>query len=77
MIDKLSKRLNTEHLNAMVKAMRPVPTFTITRNYTRGTVIVTHPAAGEVFRAIKCGAADLWIIRHNKNLFREDTNATR
>jgi len=70
--------MSTAHLNAMVRALRKMPTFTITRNYTQGTVIARHPGSGEVFRAIKCGKSDFWVIRHHKNLFSEEpTNGTR
>ena len=65
----ISKKLNSEHLNAMVKAIRVHKIFYIDRNHSQGTVVVTHPRFGEVFRAQKMGKQDLWLIRHANDLF--------
>ena len=64
---KVSKRLNTEHVNAMVKALRSVKVFDIVRG--KGTVVVTHKKAGEVLRGLKAGKADLWLVSHADDLF--------
>ena len=68
MIKKVSKRLNTEHLNAMVKALRAAKVFKIERNHNHGWVIATHKGV-EVFRSLRAGAVDLHLIRHADNLF--------
>jgi len=68
-IKMISAKLNSEHLNAMVKALRQVKAFQIDRDHNQGTVVATHPKAGEVFRALKMGKQDLWLVRHVDNLF--------
>ncbi len=67
-MEKINERENTEHLNAMIKALRSTKVFKIDRNHTQNTVIVTHPKAGEVFRAMKTNT-DCWLITRAANLF--------
>lgn len=63
--------LPTVHVTAMVAAMEAVGTFEIEK--TAETVVATFPKKNgtklEVFRALKKGAADVWIIRHHAKLF--------
>lgn len=62
---KISRMLDSENINAMVKALRQAKVFTIER--TKETIIITHPKAGEVLRSLRNKA--VWITRYNKNLF--------
>lgn len=65
---KTSIRLNTEHITAMVKALKSTKAFTVEKEI--GTYIVTHTASGtEVLRSIRAGKADLWLTTHASNLF--------
>lgn len=64
--------LTTEHVKAMVKAMRKAKVFTITTDYaSAGTVSATFTKTGErVFAAIQKGPrGNPWIVRHHVNLF--------
>ena len=63
----VSKRLNTEHVKAMTKAMEIVPTFIVEK--TDNTVIVKTRKGVEVYRALKLSECDLWLVAHAKNLF--------
>lgn len=64
----ITKLLTTEHINAMVKAMRKSNCFDIAR--TGETVVAKAIKSGEeVYRALKKGGADAWIVSHHNNLF--------
>lgn len=58
--------VDSANLNAMVRALRKVPKFTVKRDST--SVVVTHPKAGEVFRALKGTRGD-WMVREVANLW--------
>lgn len=62
--------LATEHVKAMVAAMKSADMFTITEDYDdAGTVEAYHAASRrEAFAAIHKGNGH-WIIRHHKQLF--------
>ena len=59
--------LSSEHVRAMVKALKETKAFSIEKTQT--TIIISHKKAGEVFRALKHGKIDMWIVRHVENLF--------
>jgi hypothetical protein len=59
---------DSKHINAMLKALRKAKVFKIDRDHSAGTVIVTHPKAGEVFRYLLTDN-DVWLTRHAANLF--------
>lgn len=75
MVNHQPPMVNQEHLNAMVKALRKVENskgkvFTIKRDNSAGTVIVTHPKVGEVFRAIQTDRkSKMWLVREIPNLW--------
>lgn len=69
-MEKIFKRVNTEHINAMVKAMRAAPGFKVVK--TQFTVLVKTKKGVELFRALKLGRADIWAVSHVKNLFSKE-----
>lgn len=66
-MEKVSKRVNTEHVNAMTKALEAVPNFTVKK--TGSTVVAKTRKGTEVYRALKIGRLNLWTVRHFKDLF--------
>ena len=60
------------HLTAMVKALSPVPIFTVKRS--RKEVTVTLPDGQVIFKAIKGSAKvhNSWLVRHVTNLFSKE-----
>ena len=72
--EAFSTMLPTEHVKAMVKAMKDVGMFEITEDYDgAGTVKATFTnkkgVTRDVFAAIAKSADGPWIIRHHKKLF--------
>lgn len=63
----VSLRVPTLHITAMIKGMKKAKVFQIDK--TKNTVIVKTSKDQEVFRALKMGSIDLWVVRHTANLF--------
>lgn len=63
--------LPTAHVTAMIDAMTKANVFEIEWDHETAVATFTkkNGEKREVFRALKKGAADVWIIRHHKNLF--------
>lgn len=52
----------------MIEALKKVPVITVDEDRDAGTVVATHPASGEIFRAIDKGTGS-WIVTMKNNLF--------
>lgn len=70
-MEMTTKKLNTDHLNAMVSALNKTKAFTVTVDEEIHTVIAKHNKTGdEVYKAVRRGDEDVWDITHRKDLFR-------
>ena len=62
---KVSRVLNNDSINNMIKALRKIKSFDI--NQDNESIVIKHSKAGEVLRALKTPAG--WLTRYNTNLF--------
>jgi hypothetical protein len=63
----MTKLLTTDHIKAMVKAMKSAK-LTVEEDWKEGTVIAKHKEK-EVYRALQKGKNQPWIVRHVDDLF--------
>lgn len=64
-MEKITRILDNQNINAMLKALRKVKVFTIDK--TNNKVVVSHKKVGEVLRGLRSPSG--WLTRYNKNLF--------
>ena len=63
----MTNLLTTKQVKAQVAAME-IANIEVKKDYKMGTVVARSNGA-VVYRALKKGSADAWIVRHNNDLF--------